>query len=182
MADFVLNNNSRLVVLVNHFPSRREGEKESEYKRIYVAGRLKAISDSIQKKDPTCAIILMGDFNDYPDNTSIKEVLQAKAEMNETGKNNFYNPMNQLLKQGMGSYKHKGEWNFLDQFMLNQNLVNAKSKLSYEPNSASTFKQDWMLETEEKYKGNPKRTFGGKKYLNGYSDHLPIYLYLNMQP
>jgi hypothetical protein len=48
------------------------------------------------------------------------------------------------------------------------------------PASAQAFKADWMLETEEKYKGNPKRTFGGKKYLNGYSDHLPIYLYLQL--
>lgn len=180
MADFVLNNNSRLVVLVNHFPSRREGEKESEFKRIYVAQRLKNICDSIQIKDPTCFILVMGDFNDYPNNTSIREVLQAGATIKETGKLGFYNPMNQLLAEGKGSYKHKGEWNFLDQMLLNQNLVNAKGKLSYENNSANTFKEDWMLETEEKYKGNPKRTFGGKKYLNGYSDHLPVYLYLNL--
>ncbi|OYU95141.1 MAG: endonuclease [Bacteroidetes bacterium B1(2017)] len=180
MADFTLTNASRLVILVNHFPSRREGEKESEFKRLFVAQRLKNICDSIQKKDPNTALVIMGDFNDYPDNASIKDVLKAKAEPSETGTTDFYNPMNQLLKQGMGSYKHKGEWNFLDQFMVNKNLLNPKAKVSYEANSASTFKQDWMLETEEKYKGNPKRTFGGKKYLNGYSDHLPIYMYLNL--
>jgi predicted extracellular nuclease len=85
-----------------------------------------------------------------------------------------------LLKEGKGSYNHRGQWNFLDQFMLNQNLVAKQSKLNYVPASAQAFKADWMLETEEKYKGNPKRTFGGKKYLNGYSDHLPIYLYLQL--
>jgi predicted extracellular nuclease len=181
MAEFTLKNNSRLILLVNHWPSRREGEKESEYKRIYVAQRAKQICDSIQKKDPNVALIMMGDFNDYPNNESISKIMQAKAATTEMGAFDFYNPMNDLLAKGMGSYKHKGEWNFLDQFLLNKSLLNSNSKLQYEVNSASTFKEEWMLETEEKYKGNPKRTFGGKKYLNGYSDHLPVYLYLNIK-
>jgi predicted extracellular nuclease len=178
LADFTLQNNSRLVILVNHWPSRRGGEAESEAKRIFVAKRVKEISDSLQKKDPKVHLLLMGDFNDYPTNASITQYLQAKESIKETGKNQFYNPMFALLKEGKGSYKHKGEWNFLDQLMLNQNLVSGKSNLTYEPQSANVFKEDWMLETEEKYKGNPRRTFGGKKYLNGYSDHLPVYLNL----
>ncbi len=64
--------------------------------------------------------------------------------------------------------------------MLNQNLLSGKGKLKYLNQSAQVFKEEFMLETEEKYKGNPKRTFGGKKYLNGYSDHLPIYMYLQL--
>jgi hypothetical protein len=104
--------------------------------------------------------------------------MRAKKEIADVNALDFYNPMNGLLDKGMGSYKHKGEWNFLDQFLLNKNLIKGNTKLQYEANSASTFKEEWMLETEEKYKGSPKRTFGGKKYLNGYSDHLPIYMYL----
>jgi predicted extracellular nuclease len=180
MADFTLKNNSRLVILVNHWPSRRGGESESEAKRIYVAKRVKAICDSLQKRDAKAHILLMGDFNDHPDNTSIVQHLKSKPSVKETGKTDFYNPMFALLKEGKGSYNHRGQWNFLDQFMLNQNLVAKQAKLNYVPASAQAFKADWMLETEEKYKGNPKRTFGGKKYLNGYSDHLPIYLYLQL--
>lgn len=178
LADFLLSNKSRLIILVNHWPSRREGEKESEYKRLFVAQRVKFICDSIQKKDPNCALVVMGDFNDYPNNLSIFDIMRAKKEIADVNALDFYNPMNGLLDKGMGSYKHKGEWNFLDQFLLNKNLIKGNTKLQYEANSASTFKEEWMLETEEKYKGSPKRTFGGKKYLNGYSDHLPIYMYL----
>jgi hypothetical protein len=69
----------------------------------------------------------------------------------------------------------------LDQFLLNKNLLKKESKLVYLNQSTDVFKEEWMLETEEKYKGNPKRTFGGKKYLNGYSDHLPVYLYLQIK-
>jgi predicted extracellular nuclease len=181
MGDFILENNSRLVILVNHWPSRREGEKESEFKRLFVAKRLREICDSLQAKDSKVSIIAMGDFNDYPDNKSIKEIMQAKGKIEETGKSDFYNPMNELLAQGKGSYKHRGEWNFLDQFLLNRNLLKKESKLVYLNQSTDVFKEEWMLETEEKYKGNPKRTFGGKKYLNGYSDHLPVYLYLQIK-
>ncbi|MDZ4669118.1 MAG: endonuclease/exonuclease/phosphatase family protein [bacterium] len=178
MCDFILQNNARIVMFVNHWPSRREGEKESEYKRIFVAKRLRQICDSLQQKDPSVAIISMGDYNDYPDNVSIKEVMQGKASIDETGNADYFNPMNALLKKGEGSYKHRGEWNFLDQFLMNRNLLKDGTKINYVNESAAVFKEEWMLETEDKYKGNPKRTFGGKKYLNGYSDHLPVYLYL----
>ncbi|MCF8254831.1 MAG: endonuclease/exonuclease/phosphatase family protein [Bacteroidia bacterium] len=180
MADFLLKNNSRLVILVNHWPSRREGEKESEFKRLFVAKTLRGICDSIQKADKNTAILVMGDFNDYPNNTSILETMQAKGDASNLKSGQYYNPMFSLMEAGEGSYKYKGEWNFLDQFFLNQNLLSSKSKLVYESNSTHTFKEEWMLETEEKYKGSPKRTFGGSKYLNGYSDHFPVYLYLKM--
>ncbi len=181
MCDFILSNKARLVIFVNHFPSRREGEKESEFKRIFVAKTLKHITDSIEKSDPACKIMVMGDFNDYPNNISLTDILQAKKEQVSSNSNGFYNPMYSLMEAGQGSYKHKGEWNFLDQIILNKNLLSEKSNLVYLNNSTAVFKQDWMLETEEKYKGNPKRTFGGMKYLNGYSDHLPVYLIVEMK-
>jgi hypothetical protein len=39
-------------------------------------------------------------------------------------------------------------------------------------------KQDYLFQKDGKYKGYPLRTFGGSKYLNGYSDHLPVYMIL----
>lgn len=181
MADFQLKNNGRLVILVNHWPSRREGEKESEYKRLFVAARLKAVCDSLKKQDEDVAIVCMGDFNDYPNNRSLTEVMHAKKNAEDCDDYDFFNPMYALMEAGMGSYKHKGEWNFLDQFLLNEELLEKENKICYVKGSAAVFKEEWMLETEEKYKGNPKRTFGGKKYLNGYSDHLPVYMYLQLR-
>lgn len=180
-ANITLNNNEHLYFLVNHFPSRREGEKESEPKRLYVAGVVKHICDSLYKKDAKANIIVMGDFNDYPNNASVKEVIGATGDVKNIQATGFFNPMYSLMEQGKGSYRHKGEWNFLDQIMLSHNLVDCKTKVCYKTNSADVFKQEWMLETEEKYKGNPLRTFGGMKFLNGYSDHLPVMLYLDIK-
>ncbi|MBC7383542.1 MAG: endonuclease/exonuclease/phosphatase family protein [Bacteroidia bacterium] len=181
MADFILINKARLVLFVNHWPSRRDGETESEFKRIFVAKTLKHLCDSIEKADPYCKIIVMGDLNDYPDNKSVNEIMMAKKDAVNLPATAFYNPMFALMESGGGSYKHKNTWNFLDQILLNKNLVSNKSNLVYINNSATTFKENWMLETDDKYKGNPKRTFGGTKYLNGFSDHLPVLLYLQMK-
>jgi hypothetical protein len=41
------------------------------------------------------------------------------------------------------------------------------------PNSVF-IKQDQFLFQKGKFAGYPHRTFAGNKWLNGYSDHLPI--------
>lgn len=180
-ADVKLNNNSRLVLAVNHFPSRREGQKESEYKRVAVANRLRTICDSLIKSDKKVNIVLLGDFNDHPNDRSMAEVLEGKSTIGEVDERQFYNPMWLFHTQGIGSHKYKNEWGVLDQILLSKNLLNEKSKLHYVKGSAGIFKEEFMLETEEKFKGNPKRTFAGNKYLNGYSDHLPVYIRLELQ-
>ena len=40
------------------------------------------------------------------------------------------------------------------------------------------FKRDYLFQTEGKYKGSPKRTTAGGVWLDGYSDHLPVVVYL----
>ena len=36
----------------------------------------------------------------------------------------------------------------------------------------------YLFQTEGKYKGTPKRTTAGGVWLDGYSDHLPVCVYL----
>lgn len=178
LADVKLSNNARLVLAVNHFPSRREGQKESEFKRVAAANRLRTICDSLLKSDKKINIVLMGDFNDHPVDRSMAEVLEGKSTIGEVDERQFYNPLWLFHSQGVGSHKYKNEWGMLDQILLSKNLLIGKSKLKYLKGSAGIHKAEFMLETEEKYKGNPKRTFAGNKYLNGYSDHLPVYIKL----
>ena len=163
-----------LNVLVNHFPSRREGKMESEYKRIAVATKLKNITDSITKINNNAAVIMMGDFNDHPNDKSMSETLAGKLKIDELGNSDFYNPFWKMHLDGLGSHKYKGEWGVLDQILINSNLTKNKTGFVYSSNSAKIIKNDFLLETEERFKGNPKRTFAGSKYFNGYSDHLPV--------
>ncbi len=61
-------------IFVNHWPSRRGGKLASEPRRIQVAGRLSLEIDKITKEEREANIIIMGDFNDEPVDTSIESI------------------------------------------------------------------------------------------------------------
>ena len=77
-----------------------------------------------------------------------------------------------LEKEGKGTHKYKGIWSCLDQFYVSSHLL--------EESSVSIFSPEWLLEEDTKYLDyQPKRTYAGYRYHDGYSDHLPIVLHLN---
>jgi hypothetical protein len=41
------------------------------------------------------------------------------------------------------------------------------------------YHRNWLLQQDGKFQGYPLRTFGGRTYLNGYSDHLPVFVDLS---
>jgi predicted extracellular nuclease len=170
-----------VIFLVNHFPSRLGGEKESAPKRENAAIVLRGIYDSISKADPLTPVIMMGDFNDTPVDESMTKVLVAKGNVNELSQNDLFNAMYQIAEKKEGSHFYNKEWHALDQIIMSNNLVNCTGKVCYKPQSVTIYKQDWMVEKEGKYAGSPLRTFGGQKYLNGYSDHLPVYVILELK-
>lgn len=175
-------NKEQIIFIVNHFPSRIGGQEASESKRIFVASVLRNICDSISKSNPSQSYLLMGDFNDEPINKSIDSVVAAKGNANDLKQpGDIFNAMYNLKMSGQGSLQYKKEWNMLDQVMMNKTLVDCTRKVCYKNGSATIYKPDWMQETEEKYKGTPFRTFGGNKYLNGYSDHFPVYVILEIK-
>ncbi len=174
-------NKESIVFLVNHFPSRLGGPG-TEIKRFQAAKVLRHVYDSLLKANPKQAVVIMGDFNDEPTDPSIDSVLAAKGSTNEMkAENDIFNTMYALKKNGEGSYFYRKEWNMLDQLMVSKPLVDCKIKLCYQTESSAIYKKDWMLETDERHKGAPLKTFSGNKYLNGYSDHFPVYLYIQLK-
>ncbi len=53
------------------------------------------------------------------------------------------------------------------------------AQLLAKPVAFGVYSPNWMRQHEDPYMDFPLRTFGGKKFLNGYSDHFPVYLLLN---
>ena len=79
----------------------------------------------------------------------------------------------------LGTFKYNGKWNFLDHFVVSNTLLNSKSALHVQENSARPFKRDWLLFKDSKYGGmRMNQTYGGSRYYGGYSDHLPIVMKL----
>ncbi len=160
-------------VFVNHWSSRREGREESEHKRIDAAETLKYQIDKVESKNPKAYIIIMGDFNDGPTNNSIWKTLKARKIGDK--KANLYNVVYDLDRAGDGSYSHKGDWTMLDQFIVSKNFIDNTDSLQVDVNDASVFDESWILFKHPKYKTiQPNKTYSGKKYHGGYSDHLPI--------
>lgn len=76
---------------------------------------------------------------------------------------------------------YQGSWNLFDQIVMNENLLNMDGGKDYSTLRYYThhiFRRDYLLQTEGKYKGGPKRTTAGGVWLDGYSDHLPVVTYL----
>jgi len=180
LAELTLTNNQKLYFIVNHWPSRREGEKESEFKRVFVASVVRKTCDSIYAINPKANIIVMGDLNDTPSNMSVIATLGATGSASKTKDKMLFNTVKDLAMEGKGTHKYKNEWSMLDQIIISANLLNNKSKVKFVQGSAQVYKQDFMLETDEKYKGSPLRTFVGNKYLGGFSDHLPVMIFLEI--
>ena len=148
-----------------HFPSRRGGQQESSYKREQAAAILKNAVQETKKEYPRIKILIMGDFNDEPVNKSIHTVLGAKKP--EDLESDLYNLFYDLDEKEEGSYRYRGQMNMLDQFIISKNWWNSKIE-------SRIFKPSWLIQTG-KYAGYPLRTFGGKNYLAGYSDHFSIF-------
>lgn len=170
----ILETKDTLHVFVCHFPSRLGGELESEERRICAANVLRAKTDSIFAINVNANIIIMGDFNDYPTNESMRQVLNAQPPGESPSAHGLYNLMFKIHTSGKGSHKHAGEWGALDQMIVSGNLLDPQSRIFTQ--EAFVFEVDFLLENDKVYLGKqPFRTYVGMKYQDGYSDHLPVY-------
>lgn len=161
--------------IVNHWPSRAAGDEI----RQRAGFQLRQLTDALLKQEPEAKIIVMGDMNDDPGNKSMTEQLGCFAEQKEVkSANDFYNPWyNTLYKVGQGTLLYNGAWNLFDQIVMNGNLVGKdRSTLKYYQHAI--FMRDYLFQQEGRYKGNPLRTHAGGVWLNGFSDHLPVQIYL----
>lgn len=159
-------NNETLHIIVNHWSSRREGEKETEHKRLTAANKVNNIIKTIKTEYIDAKIIVMGDFNDNPNDNSIN-LLEKESDL--------YNPFKTVWSHETGSLSHCFNWNLFDQILFSTNFFEvSNSGLAYD--SANVFNSKFLTQYHGKYKGQPFRTYVGKKYKGGYSDHFPVYV------
>ncbi|MBR5633849.1 MAG: endonuclease/exonuclease/phosphatase family protein [Prevotella sp.] len=167
-----------VAVIVCHLPSRFSGS----YYRELGARQARAVVDKILAEEPNRRVFVMGDMNDDPTNKSMVEGFGCKSDIADVGPADMYNPWyNILVKQGKGTLLYDGSWNLFDQIIMSANTLNKAGEkdftmLKFWKNEI--FRRDYLFQTEGKYKGSPKRTTAGGVWLDGYSDHLPVVVYL----
>ncbi|MBN4065959.1 endonuclease/exonuclease/phosphatase family protein, partial [Candidatus Amoebophilus asiaticus] len=179
----IARNTDTIHLFVNHWSSRWGGVKESEPKRTYIASKLKEKLESIEKKNKHAKIIMMGDFNDNPNDKSLNEILNASANRSPEDSSSYFNLLYEEYDKGKeGTYNYKGRWGMYDQFIVSLSVLDTNKRgmvLVYE--KGHIFKRDWILFEDKKYKTHrPNKTYGGPNYFGGYSDHLPIYMDLRL--
>ena len=156
----LLASGDTLHVFVVHAPSRSGGEVLTRPHRMQVARRLTAAIDSLHMLSPNANILVAGDFNDYSRDKSIRY-------LEESG-------LTEVSKQAQGSngargtYRFQGEWGSLDHIFASPTMTNRLVE-------CIIFDAPFLLEDDEAYGGRkPRRNFLGPRYMQGFSDHLPL--------
>ena len=86
----------------------------------------------------------------------------------------LFNPMETLRSFNRGTVKHKRQWFIFDQVLITTNFFRSTQD-GFEFFRANIFDEAFLKLSKGPFKGSPFRTYVGKKYKGGYSDHFPVY-------
>jgi len=176
--------------IVNHWPSRSGGKQRSAPRRMSAAKVTKRVTDSLLRINPQSQIVIMGDFNDNPDDPSIKKVIQSSSNYSRDQLRNsangdskedtdFYNPLEKMYSAGFGSLAFRDQWFLFDQIILTHNFSAKNSNWGLK--SAAIHKANYLVTPNGRFKGYPFRSMQGSKFTGGFSDHFPVYITLIKQ-
>lgn len=164
-------------IIVNHWPSRRGGEKRSLPFRLAAAKLTRSIVDSILATDANAKIIIMGDLNDDPDSKSIIKGLGANPYKEKLKPGELFNAMGSLYHEGIGTLAYRDSWNLFDNLIITQSLL-GDDRTTWKFHKAKVFNKPFLQQKSGQFAGYPWRTYVGNTFMGGYSDHFPVYLFL----
>lgn len=151
-----------IMAFVNHWPSRSGGQVESEPKRMIAAIAASSFIDSVLAVNKKMKMVFMGDLNDTPENQSASMIAESLTPMITPASGQFG-----------GSHSYNNHWDVLDHILVSKAFLKKGAKVKKK--SGTIYSPAFLL---SEYKGNivPNRTYGGSKYLGGYSDHFPVFI------
>lgn len=167
-------------VIVNHWPSRRGGVSKTNLLREKSAYQTTQIIQQIKEENALAKILIMGDFNDDPINSSFKKVLRTKSKKENLEGKDIYNPYENLFKQGYSTSGYRDQVHLFDQILCSATFVAKDDQdfSSYKLFRSKIFNKPFLTNQTGTYKNYPFRSFSYGNYLGGYSDHYPVYVYL----
>lgn len=148
-----------LHVFTMHCPSRSRGQMQTEPYRLHVVERLLDKIDSIRKNGAE-NVIVIGDFNDYSYNKSIRRITDTGLNEVSSHAKGLFHP-----NEVVGTYCFQQEWGSIDHIFTSNKIRTSDCYI---------FDADWMLEKNNADAFKPRRTYLGDFYHGGVSDHLPL--------
>lgn len=103
-----------LIVLVNHFKSKRGGDSESMPQRLAQAQHINQLVEELFATDPTTAVLVVGDFNDY-------ELSPPLLEMSQNGR--LHNLLGQIPLEQRYSFVFAGAAQLIDGILVSPALA-----------------------------------------------------------
>jgi predicted extracellular nuclease len=164
-----------LHLFINHWPSRANGQRQSEPKRLLTASLVRQKVDSIFNRNPLANIVITGDLNDNPLDKSLTSGLRALNDTAYAKSASLFNLSSYKMKESTGTIKYRGRWSLFDQIIVSGGLLRGRMRTTVA--HSHIFRANYLLETDRRYQGvKPFRTYTGPAYHGGFADHLPIYL------
>jgi endonuclease/exonuclease/phosphatase family metal-dependent hydrolase len=161
-----------LWVFVNHWPSR--GNKE--WQRVKAATVLRTRLDQILAADPKADFLLIGDFNDEPDNASLKDHLRSAASFENLPAGSLYDTTAPIRAAGKGTFVWNNRWELIDHVIASPGLLD-QAGFRWAPDSTRRIEFPELF-FHPRFPGaipRPSRSYSGDDFhKNGYSDHLAV--------
>jgi len=184
----VNSSNAEFVAIANHWPSRSSGQYASEPFRMLTgethAYVLLKIIDEAHGGEKNLPVLSMGDYNDEPFNRSMQEYLlgtrdPGRVRYSRTG--HMLNLMWPLMKgNDPGTYLYGSDWNMLDQFLASYGMLRTASEVRVDQDSVELFKPALLKGASGRARKFSRPSAKGGVDLDGYSDHFPITLELDV--
>jgi endonuclease/exonuclease/phosphatase family metal-dependent hydrolase len=180
----VLAGDQELVVIASHWTSRvssktdEEGEGRDKYaSEIY--GRFRALF----KRNPDVDLVVCGDFNDDPDDESVRDYLHAVGDPKRVRAGGpeplLLDLFADVERKTAGTLWHRGKWNVFDQIVVSPGMLDDRG-WGCDPASARI-----VNDLTADRRGHPM-DFGDERDKvpleeRGYSDHFPVTVRLRVQ-
>ena len=156
--------NRTLHLFVNHWPSNYGGRDKAIPKRASTAKLIIEEIKILKKTDESAEIILIGDFNENPDENNIQM-------LEEIGLISLMKPM--IGRPKVGTNVYRGKDYLYDQIIVNDQLQDSDN-LSVLDKSVYILDLPKYRQQEGDYSHYPFRFWAGNRLLGGYSDHLAV--------
>ena len=151
-------------IFVNHWPSNYGGKEKSIPKRNFTSKLLLSEIQKINEVEVEPNIILLGDFNEDPDDNNVLLLESA-------GLTNLMMAM--IDKEDISTYIYRGNNYLYDQIIVSNSILDKKG-FTLVDSTAYILDLPKYRQQKGKYKNYPFRFWAGNKLLGGYSDHLAV--------
>lgn len=162
----------RVDIMVCHMPSK--ANKKSYREKAF--GRMAFFADSLTTTDKNARLIIAGDFNAEPTDKIFRKYFLDKKAFGD-GRRLLFSPFLKSASLGQGTYRYNGKWSFIDNVLLSTSLYYGDLRYC----DSGIVVKSYMVNRHYGKPNTPHRTFESGRYTEGFSDHFPVYVILEIK-